>query len=94
MAIAKSVSIVIIFFALANYADAAMRPRPPVGHDIFGDNNHAKDVVLPGEKLVNVESFGAKGDGVTDSTQVQLYHILSMDIKMRRNISFLPWKLR
>ena len=68
MAIAKSASIVIIFFALAHYANAAMKARPPVGHDVFGDNNHAKDVALPGEKLVNVESFGAKGDGVTDST--------------------------
>ncbi|CAI8610689.1 unnamed protein product [Vicia faba] len=69
MAIAKSASIVIIFFALAHYADAAVRNRTTVGHDIFGDSNHARDVLLPGEKLVNVESFGAKGDGVTDCTQ-------------------------
>ncbi|KAI5415717.1 exopolygalacturonase [Lathyrus oleraceus] len=69
MAIAKSASIAIIFFALAHYADAAVRARTTVGHDVFGDNNHAKDVLLPGEKIVNVQSFGAKGDGVFDCTQ-------------------------
>ncbi|CAK8563716.1 unnamed protein product [Lathyrus sativus] len=69
MVIAKSVSIVILFFALAHYADAVVRPRTTVGHDVFGDSNHAKDVLLPGEKLVNVVNFGAKGDGVTDCTE-------------------------
>jgi len=71
MAIAKSVVILILFFALASYADAAPKPRPPVGRDVFGARKSSKDVLLPGEKLVNVLSFGAKGDGVTDCTQVQ-----------------------
>ncbi|MCI11552.1 polygalacturonase-like, partial [Trifolium medium] len=71
MAIAKSATILILFFALANYVNAGdiSRVRPPVGQDIFGGKNHAKDVLLPGEKIVNVLSFGAKGDGVTDCTQ-------------------------
>jgi hypothetical protein len=71
MAIAKSVVILILFFALASYADAAVKPRPPVGRDVFGVRKSSKDVLLPGEKLVNVLSFGAKGDGVTDCTQVK-----------------------
>jgi len=71
MAIAKSVVNLILFFALASYADAAPKPRPPVGRDVFGARKSSKDVLLPGEKLVNVLSFGAKGDGVTDCTQVK-----------------------
>ena len=66
MAIAKTTAILILFFALA---DAAARPRPVVGRDVFGEKNHARDTLLPGEKIVNVLSFGARGDGVFDSTE-------------------------
>jgi hypothetical protein len=75
MAIAKSATILILFFALATYANAdgdISRVRPPVGQDLFGGKNHARDVLLPGEKIVNVLSFGAKGDGQTDCTEVKI----------------------
>ncbi|XP_061349145.1 polygalacturonase-like [Gastrolobium bilobum] len=69
MAIAKRAAILILCFALACYARAAPRARPVAGPDIFLNANMAKDVLLPGEKIVNVMSFGAKPDGVFDSTQ-------------------------
>ncbi|KAJ1395333.1 Pectin lyase fold/virulence factor [Sesbania bispinosa] len=68
MAIAKRSSILILCFALANFAVALPRPRPVAGPDIFRNKNASKDMLLPGEKIVNVISFGAKPDGVTDST--------------------------
>ncbi|CAL0325402.1 unnamed protein product [Lupinus luteus] len=69
MAIAKSAVILILCFALANYADAAPREKQVASPDIFMGKNVAQDVLLPGEKLVDVTSFGAKPDGETDSTQ-------------------------
>ncbi|KAJ1395234.1 Pectin lyase fold/virulence factor [Sesbania bispinosa] len=68
MAIAKRSSILILCFALASFAVALPRPRPVAGPDIFRNKNASKDMLLPGEKIVNVMSFGAKPDGVTDST--------------------------
>ncbi|XP_019462732.1 PREDICTED: exopolygalacturonase-like [Lupinus angustifolius] len=69
MAIAKSAVILILCFALANYAVAAPREKQVGSPDIFMGKNVAQDVLLPGEKLVDVTSFGAKPDGETDSTQ-------------------------
>ncbi|XP_027368695.1 exopolygalacturonase-like [Abrus precatorius] len=69
MAIAKRVAILILCFALACHVDATPRPRTVAGPDIFKNKNVAKDVLLPGEKLLSVMSFGAKPDGVFDSTQ-------------------------
>lgn len=79
MAIAKGTAILILCFALANYADAVMKPRPPIGPDIYHKKNVAKDVLLPGEKVVNVMDFGAKPDGEFDSTQV---------IKLKHEVAF------
>ncbi|XP_057417528.1 exopolygalacturonase-like [Lotus japonicus] len=69
MAIAKTVTILILSFALANFAAALPRARPVQGPDIFKRRHANKDVLLPGEKIYNVMSFGAKPDGVFDSTQ-------------------------
>ncbi|KAL5163439.1 Polygalacturonase [Glycine soja] len=70
MAIAKSASILIILcFALACNADNAGKPDPVAGPDMFSNKNVAKDVLLPGEQIVNVLDFGAKGDGKFDCTE-------------------------
>lgn len=68
MAIAKRAAILILCFALASYADAVPKPKPIAGPDFFRNKNAAKDVLLPGEKIVNVMSFGAKPDGEFDNT--------------------------
>ncbi|KAK7363549.1 hypothetical protein VNO77_05695 [Canavalia gladiata] len=69
MAIAKRVIILIFCFALAFHVDAVPRPRTVAGPDVFGKKNVAKDVLLPGEKLINVKDFGAEPDGEFDCTQ-------------------------
>lgn len=73
MATAKKVSVLVLWFAIVcNYVDAAPRPRvrPVAGPDIYRGKNVAKDSLLPGEKVVNVMSFGAKPDGKFDCTEV------------------------
>ncbi|CAJ1940967.1 unnamed protein product [Sphenostylis stenocarpa] len=69
MAIAKSAVILILFFALA--CIEATVPKVPriAGPDMFRNKNVAKDVLLPGEKIVSVMDFGAKADGKFDCTQ-------------------------
>lgn len=69
MAFAKTASILILFFALACNADNSLKPEPVAGPDMFKNKNVAKDVLLPGEKVFNVQDFGAKGDGKFDCTQ-------------------------
>ena len=65
--------------ALASCIDAKVRPRPVFGGDPYRGKNIARDVLLPGEQIANVLSFGAVPDGKTDSTQVtsQLWVIYS-----------------
>lgn len=70
MATAKRVAVLILCFALACCVDAGPRIRPIAGPDIYKGQNVAKDVLAPGEKIVNVMSFGAKPNGVFDCTQV------------------------
>jgi len=71
MAIAKS-AVLILLFALVCNADKA--PKPHIaGPDMFKNRNVAKDVLLPGEKIISVLEFGAKGDGKFDSTQVNKF---------------------
>ncbi|KAK7387929.1 hypothetical protein VNO78_22727 [Psophocarpus tetragonolobus] len=69
MAIAKSAAILILFFALACNANNAPIVEPVAGPDMFSHKNMARDVLFPGEKIVNVQDFGAKGDGKFDCTQ-------------------------
>ncbi|KAL5097947.1 hypothetical protein RYX36_002274, partial [Vicia faba] len=71
MATAKKVSVLILWFALVcNYVDAVgLRKRPVAGPDIYKGKNVAKDALAPGEKVVNVMSFGAKPDGKFDCTE-------------------------
>ena len=71
MATAKKVSVLIFWFALVcNYVDAAgPRKRPVVGPDIYKGKNVAKDALAPGEKVVNIMSFGAKPGGKFDCTE-------------------------
>ncbi|KAK7246365.1 hypothetical protein RIF29_41232 [Crotalaria pallida] len=71
MATAKRVGVVILFFAMACFVDAAPGPRkrPVAGPDLYKGQNVARDALAPGEKLINVMSFGAKPDGKFDSTQ-------------------------
>ena len=70
MVATKRVAVLILYFALAYFVDAEPRTRPVVGPDIYKGQNVAKDVLAPGEKIVNVMSFGAKPDGKFDCTQV------------------------
>jgi len=71
MSTAKKIGVLILCYALViNYVDAGPRPRPVVGPDIYRGKNVAKDILAPGEKIVNVMSFGAKPDGKFDCTQV------------------------
>ncbi|KAE9599250.1 putative polygalacturonase [Lupinus albus] len=69
MGTSKSVGFIILCFALAYCVDCGARIRPVAGPDIYKGQNVAKDVLAPGEKIVNVISFGAKPDGKFDSTQ-------------------------
>ncbi|CAL5184354.1 unnamed protein product [Lathyrus oleraceus] len=72
MATAKKVSVLVLWFAIVcNYVGAAPRPRvrPVAGPDIYRGKNVAKDSLLPGEKVVNVMSLGAKPDGKFDCTE-------------------------
>ncbi|KAK2448630.1 Pectin lyase superfamily protein [Trifolium repens] len=70
MATATKVVLLILCVALVcNYVDANPRVRPESGPDIYKGKNVAKDTLAPGEKVVNVMSFGAKGDGKFDCTQ-------------------------
>lgn len=70
MATAKRAAVLILWFALAYCVDAGPRKGPLVGPDIYKGKNVAKDILAPGEKIVNVMSFGAKPDGKFDCTQV------------------------
>lgn len=70
MVTAKRVVVLILCFALAYHVNAGPRIRPIVGPDIYKGKNVAKDVLAPGEKIVNVMSFGAKPNGKFDCTQV------------------------
>lgn len=86
MAIANKVGVLILCFALVyNYVDAGgPRIRPVVSPDIYKGKNVAKDVLAPGEKVVNVMSFGAKPDGKFDCTQVvyiRLYILVNFSWK-------------
>ncbi|KAI9123308.1 hypothetical protein K1719_006197 [Acacia pycnantha] len=45
------------------------RKMPVAVPDMFKGVNLAKDVLVAGEKIINVMSFGAKPDGKSDSTQ-------------------------
>ncbi|KAK7264662.1 hypothetical protein RJT34_32272 [Clitoria ternatea] len=74
MAIAKSAAIhvLILCFALAyNHAHAGpvAKRKPPASPDIYKHKNVAKDVLLPGEKVINVNDLGAEPNGKTDCTQ-------------------------
>ncbi|XP_057428555.1 exopolygalacturonase-like [Lotus japonicus] len=69
MATAKRAAVLILWFALAYCVDAGPRKGPLVGPDIYKGKNVAKDILAPGEKIVNVMSFGAKPDGKFDCTQ-------------------------
>jgi len=69
MATAKKIGVLILCL-IFNYVDAGPRIRPIVGPDIYKGKNVAKDILAPGEKIVNVMSFGAKPDGKFDCTQV------------------------
>ncbi|ESW26300.1 hypothetical protein PHAVU_003G107500 [Phaseolus vulgaris] len=68
MAIAKS-AVLILLFALACNADNALKLPRIAGPDMFKNKNVAKDVLLPGEQIISVMDFGAKGDGKFDCTQ-------------------------
>ena len=70
MAATKRIGVLIMFFALAYYVDAISRTKPVASPDIYKGRNVAKDKIAPGEKIVNVLSFGAKPDGKFDCTQV------------------------
>lgn len=70
MAVAKVFVVLILCFAIVYYVDAGPRRRPVAGPDIYKGKNVAKDSLSPGEKVVNVMSFGAKPDGKFDCTQV------------------------
>lgn len=76
MATAKRVAVLILCFVLAYSVCAVPRKRPVSGPDIYKGKNVAKDVLAPGEKIVNVMSFGAKPNGKFDCTQV-VYGIMS-----------------
>ncbi|XP_027338295.1 exopolygalacturonase-like [Abrus precatorius] len=65
----KRIGVLMLCFALAYCVDAKVRVRPVAGPDIYRGHNAAKDVLAPGEKIVNVMSFGAKPDGKFDCTQ-------------------------
>ncbi|XP_004487822.1 exopolygalacturonase-like [Cicer arietinum] len=69
MAVAKVFVVLILCFAIVYYVDAGPRRRPVAGPDIYKGKNVAKDSLSPGEKVVNVMSFGAKPDGKFDCTQ-------------------------
>ncbi|XP_061369318.1 polygalacturonase-like [Gastrolobium bilobum] len=69
MATAKRDVVLILCSILVCCVDAGPRVRPVVGPDIYKGKNVAKDVLAPGEKVVNVMSFGAKPDGKFDCTQ-------------------------
>ncbi|KAG4949195.1 hypothetical protein JHK82_042392 [Glycine max] len=69
MAATKRIGVLIMFFALAYYVDAISRTKPVASPDIYKGRNVAKDKIAPGEKIVNVLSFGAKPDGKFDCTQ-------------------------
>lgn len=74
MAIAKSAVLILLFALVCNANGAPNQPRI-AGPDMFKNKNVAKDVLLPGEQVINVMNFGAKADGRTDSTQVnKFYH--------------------
>jgi len=72
MAIAKS-AVLILLFALACNADNALKLPRIAGPDMFKNKNVAKDVLLPGEQIISVMDFGAKGDGKFDCTQVNKF---------------------
>jgi galacturan 1,4-alpha-galacturonidase len=96
MATATKVIFLILCFALVcNYVDANPRVRPESGPDIYKGKNVAKDTLAPGEKVVNVMSFGAKGDGKFDCTQVvnllyiRLYILANFNEKNKKNKKWL-----
>ena len=76
-----------MYFALVYHVDAKKKVMPVAGVDIYKDKNVAADKLSPGEKINNVLSFGAKGDGEYDCTQVFM-HFLSFFLR-RINILFL-----
>ncbi|KAL9314872.1 hypothetical protein ACSQ67_020324 [Phaseolus vulgaris] len=69
MSITKRVGVLVMYFALVYHVDAKKKVMPVAGVDIYKDKNVAADKLSPGEKINNVLSFGAKGDGEYDCTQ-------------------------
>ncbi|RDX88500.1 Polygalacturonase, partial [Mucuna pruriens] len=66
----KRVGVLILCFAMAyHYVDAKPRKKAVASPDIFKGQNVAKDALHPGEKIVNVLSFGAKPDAQFDCTK-------------------------
>ncbi|XP_047158387.1 exopolygalacturonase-like [Vigna umbellata] len=69
MDMTERVSVLILYVALVYHVGAAKKVMPVAGPDIYKNKNLDQDKLVPGEKINNVISFGAKANGKFDCTQ-------------------------
>lgn len=79
MGMKERVGVLILYVALVYHVGAAKKVMPVAGPDIYKNKNLDQDILLPGEKINNVISFGAKADGKFDCTQVYIYLFFNHD---------------